>query len=943
VKVLVADIPHHRRELLSRPDRPVPSAIPFRGRYSECNVLDRLIDTVRAGQGRALVVTGEPGVGKTALLEYLARQAPGCRVAHAAGVQSEMELAFAGLHQLCAPMLDHLADMPLPQRDALRTAFGLSAGPAPDRFLLGLAVLSLLSDVAGEQPLVCLVDDEQWLDRASAQVLGFVARRLATEPVALVFATRVPGDEVAGLPELLVAGLHEADARTLLDAALAGPLDERVRDRIVAETRGNPLALLELTRGMTPAELAGGFGLPDTAPISGRIEEGFRQRIDALPAGTRRLLLVAAADPAGDSGLVWQAAGRLGVQAQAATPAVAAGLLEFDGRVRFRHPLVRSAAYRSASPQERKAVHHTLAEVTDPQIDPDRRAWHRAHAAAGPDDDVAGELERSADRAQARGGLAAAAAFLERAAMLTPEPGRRAQRLLAAAKAKRDSGALDAALGLLVAVEAGQLDPLQTAELERLRGQIACDQRRVGDGARLLMTAAQRLEPLNARLARETHLEALVAAMWVADLDRPGGLREAAEAARAASASSEPPREIDVLLDAYMIRFTEGYAVAAPIMTRAVGLVLAPKVTDGELSPRLRLGVAGTGVELALELWDAESSHVLATRLAQVARDTGALVHLQSALNTLAGTHLLAGELTEAARLIEEDRLIAEATGNPPVAYTAMTLSAWRGQEAQTAELIEVTAREATSQGMGRLVSLADYASSVLYNGLGRHDAARDAARRAFERDQVGYGPFVVPELAEAASRTGDTALVRAALQWLSERTRMTPTDWALGIEARVRALLSEGESAESCYRESIARLGRTRVRAELARAHLLYGEWLRRERRRGDAREELRTAHDMLEAMGIGAFAGRARRELLATGETARKRRPETRDELTAQESRVARLARDGLSNPEIGVRLFISSRTVQYHLGQVFAKLAINSRSQLDRVLPGDPATVQ
>jgi DNA-binding CsgD family transcriptional regulator len=941
VKVLVADIPHHRRELLPRPDRPLSSAIPFRGRYSECSVLDRLIDTVRAGQGRTLVVAGEPGVGKTALLEYLARQAPGCRVAHAAGVQSEMELAFAGLHQLCAPLLDHLADLPLPQRDALRTAFGLSAGPAPDRFLVGLAVLSLLSDVASEQPLVCLVDDEQWLDRASAQVLGFVARRLATEPVALVFATRVPGDEVAGLPELLVGGLCEADARTLLDTALAGPLDERVRDRIVAETRGNPLALLELTRGVTPAELAGGFGLPDAAPISGQIEEGFRRRIEALPAGTRRLLLVAAADPAGDSGLVWQAAGRLGVRAQAATPAVAAGLLEFDGRVRFRHPLVRSAAYRSASPQERKAVHHTLAEVTDPQIDPDRRAWHRAHAAAGPDDNVAGELERSADRAQARGGLAAAAAFLERAAMLTPEPGRRAQRLLGAAKAKRDSGALDAALGLLVAVEAGQLDPLQTAELERLRGQIACDQRRVGDGARLLVTAAQCLEPLNARLARETHLEALVAAMWVADLDRPGGLREAAEAARAAPASPEPPRAIDVFLDAYMIRFTEGFAMAAPTMTRAVGLVLAPKVANGELSPRL--GVAGTGVELALELWDAESSHALAARLAQVARDTGALVHLQSALNTLAGTHLLAGELTEAARLIEEDRLIAEATGNPPVAYTAMTLSAWRGQEAQAAELIEATAREATSRGMGRLVSLADYASSVLYNGLGRHDTACAAARRAFECDHVGYGPFVVPELAEAASRTGDTALVRAALQWLSERTRMTPTDWALGIEARVRALLSEGESAESYYRESIARLGRTPVRAELARAHLLYGEWLRRERRRGHAREELRTAHDMLEAMGIVAFAGRARRELLATGETARKRTAETRDELTAQESRVARLARDGLSNPEIGVRLFISSRTVQYHLGQVFAKLAISSRSQLDRVLPGDPATVQ
>ena len=412
-------------------------------------------------------------------------------------------------------------------------------------------MLSLLSEVAEERPLVCLVDDEQWLDRASAQVLAFVARRLEAESVGLVFAARVPSDELAGLPELVVEGLREGDARALLDSVLTGPLDARVRDQIVSETRGNPLALLELPRGVTPAELAGGFGLPGAVPLSGRIEESFRRRLEALPADTRRLLLVAAADPVGDPLLVWRAAGRLGIGTEAATPAAEAGLIEFGARVRFRHPLVRSAAYRSASVQERQDVHRALAEVTDPELDPDRRAWHRAQAAPGPDEDVAEELERSAGRAQARGGLAAAAAFLERAAMLTPEPGRRAQRLLAAARAKRDAGALDAALGLLVAVEAGPLDALRTAEVEHLRGQIAFDQRRVGDAARLLLSAARRLEPLDAGLARETHLEALGAAMWAGDLDSPGGVLEAAEAARAAPPGPDPPRAVDVLLDAF--------------------------------------------------------------------------------------------------------------------------------------------------------------------------------------------------------------------------------------------------------------------------------------------------------------------------------------------------------------------------------------------------------
>jgi len=839
---------------------PLPGrAAELTGRRSERDVLNRLVEAVRTGESRALVVRGEPGVGKTALLEYIAEQAAGCRIARAAGVQSEMELAFAGLHQLLAPMLDRLERLPVPQRDALRSAFGVSPGSAPDRFFVALAVLSLVSDVAEERPLICLVDDEQWLDRASVQVLAFVARRLDAEAVGLVFAARVASDDLAGLPELVVEGLREGDAGTLLDSVLTGPLDAGVRGCIVSETRGNPLALLELVRGWTPAELAGGFALPDSGPLSGRIEESFRRRVEALPPQTRRLLQLAAAEPLGEPSLLWRAAERLGIETEAATPAVEAGLIEFGARVRFRHPLVRAAAYRSASLQERQDVHRALAEVTDPGIDPDRRAWHRAHAAPGPDEDVAEELERSAGRAQARGGLAAAAAFLEHAAMLTREPVCRAQRLLAAARAKRDAGALDAALGLLVAVEAGPLDALRTAEVEHLRGQIALMQRRGCDAARLLLSAARRFEPLNADVARETHLEALGAAMWVGDLDSPAGLRETAEAARAAPPAPDPPRAVDVLVDPFAMRLTDGHAAAAPTLTRALGLFLALNVADDQAGRWLWLTGSRASVVIALELWDAESWHAVAARLAQYGRATGALVHLQYALNFLAWTNLFSGDLTTAALLIEENRLIGEATGNPPLGNIEMMLAAWRGQESQASQLIEATLQEATAQGLGATVNLAIYASSVLDNGLGRHDAARDAARRAFESDQVGYGPFVLPELAEAASRTGEVAVVRTALEWLSERTRVTHTEWSLGIEARLRALLSEGDAAESLYRESIERLGRTRVRVELARAHLLYGEWLRRERRRIDARKQLRTAHEMFASMGAEAFADRA------------------------------------------------------------------------------------
>ena len=906
------------------------------GRSSELSVLDRLIDAVRAGQSQVLVVSGEPGVGKTALLDYLAGRASGCRVERAAGVQSEMELAFAGLHQLCAPMLDRLDRLPGPQREALRTVFGMSAGPPPERFLVGLAVLSLLSEVAEERPLVCVVDDGQWLDRASAQALGFAARRLAADPVGLVFAARVPDEDLAGLPGLTIGGLRAADARVLLDSVLAGPLDARVRDRFIAETRGNPLALLELPRGVTSAELAGGFGLPGTQPgataLAGRIEEAFGRRIQALAPDSRRLLQLAAADPSGDSPLVWRAAQTLGIPAHAATPAVEAGLAVFGTQVRFRHPLVRSAAYESASLPDRRQVHGALAEATDAQADPDRRAWHRAQAAPGPDEEVAGELERSAGRAQARGGLAAAAAFLERAALLTPDPGRRAERLIAAAQTKRDAGAPDAALSLLVEPEAEPVDELQAAKVERLRGQIAFDQRHGTEAARLLLSAARRLESVDARLAREAHLESLMAAYWVGPQDAPGPLSEAAHAARSAVPGPNPPRTVDVLLDAFAVWFTgQRDGSSGSHLTQALELLLALDVSNDEAG-RWAWLTAGTAINLiGLELCDDESWFALTTAQVRFARETGALVHLQFALNYLASAQTAMGELAAAAQLMEEDHLIAEATGNPPVALADMMIATWRGREDEALPMIEAVSQASAASGLGLMVDFCVYARSVLYNGLGRYDAALDAAQRAFELRPIGYGPLVMSELAEAAAKTGDAGLAQAALESACGRARVTPTPWALGIEARCRALLSSGEAADNCYRESIGHLAETRMRSEVGRGHLLYGEWLRRENRRADAREQLRTARDVLDATGMEAFAERARRELLATGESVGMPAPEASSALTAQEAQIARLARDGRTNPEIGAQLFLSARTVEWHLRKIFTKLGIGSRREL------------
>jgi DNA-binding CsgD family transcriptional regulator len=905
------------------------------GRLEECGALDGLLADVRAGRSRALVVRGEPGIGKTALLGYAADTAQDFRVARAEGVESEMELPFAALQQLCGRMLHRLDQLPAPQRDALGVAFGLRAGSAPDRFLVGLAVLGLLSEVAADQPLLCLVDDAQWLDQASARVLAFVARRLDAESVALLFGTRDPAaaGDLAGLPGLVAEGLPDADAWALLASVLPGRLDERVRDRIIAESGGNPLALLELPHGVTVAELAGGFGVAGKVPLAGRIERSFLRRIAPLPEVTRWLLLLAAAEPAGDPALLWRAAGNLGISADAAAPAEADGLLTVGARVTFRHPLVRSAVYQAAPAGDRRRAHLALAGATDPDVDPDRRVWHRAQAAAGPDEDIAAELERSASRAQARGGLAAAAAFLERSAALTPDPGRRAQRALAAAQAQYQAGAFDAALGLAATAELGPLNEFQRARADLLRGQIAFASRRGSDAPPLLLKAAKSLEMLDMRLARETYLEALFAALFAGRLALGGGAREVAEAARAAPPPPQPARAPDLLLDGLALVITEGYPAGAPMLKQAVSAFCGADVSREEGLRWLWLSQADRSAGL---LWDYESWDLLSARQVKLARDAGALTALPFAATLRAGVHLWAGEFAVAASLVAEVESVTEATGSSIAPTGAVALAAFRGHEADAAELIEAGTKDAERRGEGQRLTFFHWATAVLCNSLGRYAEALASAQKASEDSPADlFANWAVAELIEAATGSGVPELAAGVLQRLSATARASGTDWALGVETRSRALLSDGENAETLYREAIDRLGRTRVRMELGRAHLLYGEWLRRQNRRIDAREQLRLAHQMFAAMGADGFAERAARELRATGERVRKRTTGTPAQLTAREAEIAQLASDGLSNPEIAAQLFMSPRTVEYHLRKVFTKLAISSRNQLHGAL--------
>jgi DNA-binding CsgD family transcriptional regulator len=889
-----------------------------------------------------LVIRGEPGVGKTALLEYLSELASGFRCVQVAGIQSDMELAFSGLHQLCAPLMDHVDELPEPQREALAVAFGRGVGPTPDRFLVGLAVLSLMAAAANDQPLLCVIDDAQWLDQVSVQTLAFVARRLMAEPVALVFAARDGGAEaLAGLPELAIKGLSDGDARDLLESVMVGRIDPRVRDRIVAETRGIPLALLEVPRNVSAAELAGGFWNVGGRHSAGQIEEGFVRRIESLPEPTQRLLLVAAAEPVGDAALFLRAAAQLGIPVDALAPAEAAGVIEFGPRMRFHHPLMRSAAYRAADLTDRRAVHRALADATDPQSDPDRRAWHAANAAAGPDDEVAAELEASAGRAQSRGGIAAAAAFLERATALTADSALRGARALAAAEAKRDAAAPEAAHELLAIAELGPLSDLQQAKVARLRAQMEFARSRGGDSAapRLsvaasqLLDAAKRLEGLDDDLARETFLEALAAAMYAGRLGEPAALANVAEAARAAVGRvSKLHRPIDILLSGMVNRITGGVSAASdPLRTAFELMTSQAQQKDGQALRWMTLGLAIVQESAAGELWDDAIYHQLATAAVRQARAAGALAVLPAALAYRAGVHVLAGEFATAATLIEEAASITSATGYTPLRYHSVSLAAWRGTPADAVGLIEAAAADGNARGEGRALGLTGYLSAVLYNGLGRYEEAFTAAREACQHEDLGFHSWCLFELTEAAARTGEKDTAAQAVQRLEERAGASGTDWGLGALANAQALLADDELADGLFIEAIERLERTRVVVHHARARLNYGEWLRRANRRSDARRHLSDAHEMFTRMGAQAFAERARRELLATGQKARKQPVSSGDELTGQEAQIARLAGDGLTNQEIGAQLFISTHTVEWHLRKVFVKLGITKRRQL------------
>ncbi len=904
----------------------------LRGRSSECALLDDLLSAIRRGDSQALVVRGEAGIGKTALLEYLIGSASDLTVVRAAGVESEMELAYASLHQLCGPMLDRLHRLPAPQRTALEIVFGLAAGSAPDRFLVGLGVLSLFSEVADQRPLLGVVDDAQWLDQASALTLAFVARRLLADPVGLVFATRDLGEPLAHLRELEIAGLGDDEARSLLGSAVRVVLDERVRDRIIAETRGNPLALLELPRGLTATQLAGGFGILGAHALPGRIEESFVRRFEALPDDARRLLLLAAADPVGDPLLLWRAAERLGIEPAAGENPEAEGLLAIGERVTFRHPLVRSAVYRSATAEERRAVHRTLAEATHQEVDSDRRAWHLAAAAAGPDEHVALELERSAGRAQARGGVAASAAFLQRAVALTGAPAHRPGRALAAAQASLGAGAFDVARGLLAAAEVEPLDDLQRARAELLRGEIAFASSMGSAAPQLLLKAAARLERLDVELARETYLDAWGAALFAGRLASGGDLLEVSRAARNAPRPKGPLRPSDLLLDGLTTLITEGCAASAPLLRRATGAFMSDPSLDQE---NFRWGWMTTIPSNVL--WDEDSWHAITAREVRDARDAGALARLPIDLNAWAILVAWRGDFGAATDAIAEAEAVTEVTGSRFASYAGLLLAALRGSEGDASAAIESMIREAGAGGQGIGVQWAEWVNAILLNGLGRYGQALASAQRAAEETpELFVSVWARPELIEAAVRSGKNDLAVAAVGSLAEVTGAAGTDWGLGIQARSRALTSRGEVAENLYREAIERLDRTRVRPDLARARLLYGEWLRRENRRVDARAQLRAAHDQFTSIGMEAFAERARQELLATGERVRKRSVSARDELTAQERQIAQLARDGLSNPEIGARLFLSPRTVEWHLRKVFTKLGISSRRELAGALP-------
>jgi DNA-binding CsgD family transcriptional regulator/tetratricopeptide (TPR) repeat protein len=899
-------------------------------------VVAELLTGMRHGRSGVLVLRGEPGIGKTALLADVLTLGSEFRVITLSGAESEMELAYAGVQQLCAPFSDHLDKLPDPQNKALQVALGLrdaARGETPDPLLVGLALLTLLGEAAGERPIVCVVDDAQWVDTASLDALGLVARRLMADPIAMFFAARHFGAErqLNGLPELELRGLDDADARVLLGEMVPGRWDERVRENLLAESGGNPLALLELHRALDPMELAGGYGLANATSRASRISSSFERRLRELPANTVLLMLIAASESAGRSDWLWAAAEHLGLDASAAQPAEEAGLITVFNGIRFRHPLIRSAVYRTAPISARRRVHGALARVITGAAVDEHRAWHAAQAAARPDEQIATDLVLAAERARSRGGVAAAAAFLSLSAELTPDPELRVERRLDAANAKLDAGAPAAASDLMVSAAAENDAEHVGARIALLRAKLAFAINRGRDAPSLLLKAAERLARVDPALARETYLEALMVAMALGRL--PDGehrmTASVADAARSAPVAAEPPRAVDFLLDGLVVRLTDGYVAAAPLLKRALQECLREE-SAGAVDPRWHYLTH----RVCLDLFDRATINTLAARQIDSLRAAGELNVLPTALYQYAGLCITDGLFDQSADLVAEAETIMAATGAPPLPSIRPYLAAYRGQEELCRTLLQSAIDEATVRGQGGEVTVALCAKAILHNSLGQYGEALQACTGAAQFDDTGYYGYVLVEMIEAATRCGEGQVAAEALARLTERADASGTDTALGLAARSAALVAgDDPSAEALYEKAIKLLQHS-YSLYAVRTRLVYGEWLRRVRRRRDARVELRIAYDSFVALGVEGFADRARRELTVAGETVSARPAGQAVELTAQESHIARLARDGHTTSEIAGQLFLSPRTVEWHLSRIFAKLGITSRRDLRNV---------
>ncbi|WP_396913061.1 AAA family ATPase [Mycolicibacterium sp.] len=915
------------------------SAPALRGREAEEGCLRELLTQIRSGSSRAVVLCGEAGIGKTALMTWLRETADGFHVLSARGVESDVELAYAGLHELCGPLLDHRAALPPPQRRAMESAFGLRDGAAPERFLVGLAALGLLAAASRQRPVLCLVDDVHWLDSASQDTLFFIARRLSAEPVGMMFALRDPIDNMNGIATMSVTGLSDSAAKQLLIDTFPGRFDHAVADRIVAETRGNPLALLEIPKGLTVADLAGGYYHPDAHPTATTIERHYSRTLHDLPRDTCHLLLLAAAEPVGDPALLYRAMAHLGLKHSALDAAVAAKLIRIAARVEFRHPLLRAAAYRAATPEARREVHAALAATTDANLDPDRRAWHRAAAADAPDEDVARELESAAGRARQRGGTAATAAFLTRAVELTPDAASRGRRALDAAEAHRHIASFDAAGRLLAAAALTPLTNHQRARLTQLQTRLAFSTARTSRSADALADTvvqfaqtAQHAAALDPTLATETSLDALSAAMYVGRHDTIGAMGAIARTLTSPTSHRRATTPAHHLTFALATRITEGPAAAMSAMQNAIATVSNHLRGDDHTTMDWFWRAYPIAHEaLVHETWDDHGWAELADHAIRNATINGALTMLPAALISRAGAHIDAGQYPAANALIVEAESIYAAINYTPPKYHRLTLAVWSGDEASATQLVNAAHRDAALRGEGRLSGLAHYATAVLNNGLGRYQVALQAAATAHQYDDLGIHGRVLLELIEAATRADDHPTATEALAHLTERTTASGTEWALGALARSRALLATGPAAEDLYLEAIHRLQQTPLATHLARARLLYGEWLRRRRRPTQAREPLRTALEQFTQIGATAFAERARRELLAAGGKPRSTRPTAGSDLSPQERQIAQLAGTGLTNQEIAAQMFISAHTVEWHLRKVFAKLQIRSRREL------------